>query len=123
MSYLECGFEKLSDLNTKRAGEQYHDIDAWSPMQWGCAAAGEMGELCNAVKKLERGRPEDLEHIDALVENIGEEAADVIIYLDLLLKRVNQIQSLHGLDELDLKRCVRDKFNKTSDKIGSKVTW
>ncbi len=127
MSYLECGFDKLSDLNDRRAGEQYHEVAAWSPMQWGCAMAGEAGELCNVLKKLERGRPEDLESFHELFLQAGEETADIIIYLDLTLKRLNQMmEEMYPGSQthaLYLRDCVRDKFNKTSEKIGSEVFW
>lgn len=138
MSYLECGFEKLSDLNDKRAGEQYHEIDAWSPMEWSAAMAGEIGELavelgellavCNTIKKIQRARPEDVAKIKQLMDNVGDESADIVIYLDLMMKRLNSFADRSYIDgeklrRLNLHDCVRDKFNKTSDKIGSKVHW
>jgi hypothetical protein len=115
----DCGFQKLSDLNDMRAGEAYHNIEAWSPMQWGCAAAGEMGELCNLLKKFERANGNDAAAMVAIIDGIPDEIADVIIYLDLMLKRVN----LATGGATTLREAVARKFNKTSTKIGSSVRW
>lgn len=80
---------------------------AWSPMKWGCAAAGEMGELCNLLKKYERQLPSDPKS-DELISSIAEEIADVIIYLDLLAE-------LFGFD---LPRVIAQKFNRVSHRYG-----
>lgn len=80
---------------------------SWGPMQWGCALAGEVGELCNMLKKLERQMPTDPAP-DDLDGEIAREIADVLIYLDLLAATF----------EFDLARIVRLKFNSTSKKFG-----
>ena len=112
-------FEILSELNNRRAGEAYHDIEAWSPMQWGCAVAGEVGELCNLLKKLERLNSNDVEALSEIIDGIPDEVADVIIYLDLLLKRCNLATGRKDT----LSQAVARKFDKTSRKIGSAVYW
>lgn len=72
--------------------------------------AGEVGEACNAGKKLARqemgwkGGEKDL-------TNLIEELADVIICVDLVALRY----------DIDLTKAVRDKFNKTSKKHGFKT--
>lgn len=69
--------------------------------------AGEVGEACNVVKKIERerlGMPGSRETI----ERLAEELADVIICVDLLAMDCG----------IDLWRAVEDKFNKTSEKVG-----
>lgn len=72
--------------------------------------AGEVGEVCNAGKKLARleygmaGCSED-------TSNLKEELGDVLICLDLVAKIFN----------IDLAEVTRDKFNKTSDKHGFSV--
>ncbi len=59
------------------------DTRRWFPNQeedlgfQGLALAGEVGELCNLIKKVERGSMTFEEARDAM----GEEAADVLIYL------------------------------------------
>jgi len=73
----------------------------WSEERWALAMIGEAGEACNAVKKMIRG--------DGSREAVAEEAADVVIYLDLLLAKLG----------LSLHDAVRAKFNRTSEERGS----
>lgn len=136
----ECGFAKLAKLNHERVNADYptfagHGVDVWTPMQWSAAMAGELGELgmelltllqlCNTIKKLERGLAVDLKDIEALLDRIGEESADIIIYLDLMLKRVDNYALEMGVVRPDyrLREIVAKKFNKTSAKIESEVVW
>jgi NTP pyrophosphatase (non-canonical NTP hydrolase) len=44
---------------------------------WGCALAGEVGEACNLIKKMERDNLE-------IKDNLKEELADIFIYTELL---------------------------------------
>ncbi len=46
---------------------------------WGCAIAGEVGELCNLIKKLERDNEFD-------EEKFKEELADIFIYTVLIAR-------------------------------------
>lgn len=72
--------------------------------------AGETGEVCNELKKLERfrlgmvGGKED-------IQGLKEEIADVLICLDLVAMEF----------DISLEEVVRDKFNKTSEKYGLKT--
>ena len=117
MGYLT--FKELADANATRV-KRWHPngIEDWSPMDWACAAAGEMGECCNAVKKLRRiedgiaNKSDDptrliTERPQAILA-IGDEIADTIIYLDLLAQRLG----------IDIASFVCAKFNRTSDKYG-----
>lgn len=74
----------------------------------GNALAGEVGEACNVIKKLERARL-GLRGKRANITQLAEELGDVIIYLDILAERVG----------IDLWLAVRDKFNSSSLEIGS----
>ena len=69
--------------------------------------AGEVGEACNIMKKLERERL-GLKTSKASVADLTEELADVIICVDLIATRFN----------IDLEEAVANKFNKTSEKYG-----
>jgi len=55
------------------------------PMFFAVALAGETGELCNKLKKLYGGGT-NLEIVT--IEDIGEEAFDIIVYLVLLLESI-----------------------------------
>jgi len=93
-------FYSLREANVMRCNEVFHKLDRWNPMEWGCAASGEMGELCNLLKK-KYGRNEDI-----LLSEIADEIADTIIYLDLLSARL----------EINLGEAIMSKFDRTSKK-------
>lgn len=94
--------ERLREINEKRSIDAYGmQLESWSPMEWGCAVAGEVGEMCNFLKKLQR------DNIN-YTEDIAKEMADVIIYIDLLATLLN----------IDLATSIRDKFNSVSEKKG-----
>lgn len=67
--------------------------------------AGETGEVCNVVKKLERERFGMVGSTDT-VEHLAEELADVIICADLIAMKMG----------IDLYAAVCQKFNATSRK-------
>lgn len=89
---------------TNRKGETFQP---YTGLELAGAAAGEMGELANLVKKVRRG---DYTLDEARVE-IGKEIADTVTYLTLLA-------NFHGID---LEGAVVQKFNEVSDRIGSAV--
>lgn len=99
MSYPSesLNFNELRRANVARAEAIFHPIDGWSPTDWACAAAGEMGEACNLIKKLRRGE-------DIPTNDIAMELADTVTYLDLLAARLG----------IDLGEAVRAKFNLVS---------
>ncbi|MFX1512441.1 MAG: hypothetical protein ACFFCQ_07630 [Promethearchaeota archaeon] len=55
---------------------------------WGCALAGELGELLNLFKKLARKHPKD--SLDKILQILAEEAADCLIYLLVFLDVLQQ---------------------------------
>ncbi len=69
--------------------------------------AGEVGEACNVIKKLERERRGIAGSRDT-VEHLAQELADVIICVDLVAMSAG----------IDLWAAVRDKFNLTSEQNG-----
>jgi NTP pyrophosphatase (non-canonical NTP hydrolase) len=71
--------------------------------------AGEVGELCNVVKKIVRERL-GIRGTRDTIEHLAEELADVVICADLL--------AMH--EGIDLGESVRAKFNATSEKYGLK---
>ena len=106
---MDLSFSKLRASNVVRCREAYHPLDDWSPTDWACAAAGEMGEACNFVKKLRRGAQGADRAV--LTQQIARELADTVIYIDLLAARL----------QIDLGAAVVEKFNRTSQEIKSKV--
>jgi NTP pyrophosphatase (non-canonical NTP hydrolase) len=72
--------------------------------------AGETGEACNVLKKLDRERM-GLVGSRATVEEAADELADVIICADLAAMELG----------IDLGQAVSRKFNKTTEKYGLKT--
>lgn len=101
-------FDELAKVNIARC-HRWHDPQSWSPQMWGLAAAGEMGECCNALKKLwrhENGIQQNATTPNrvALLQSVATEIGDTVVYLDLLAQRLG----------LTLEECVRDTFNRIS---------
>lgn len=85
----------------KSAGGFDHRIDDWTPAEWGCALAGETGELCNMLKKIRRGENVDL-------KEVAHEIGDVFAYLDLVAASLG----------IDLEKAIIDKWNVVSERRG-----
>jgi NTP pyrophosphatase (non-canonical NTP hydrolase) len=86
-------------------------LNSWSLSDWAVALAGEAGELCNVVKKLNRERDGlvgNKETPGALLASLQAEAADVYLYLDLFAQAAG----------FDLAESVRIKFNAVSMRNG-----
>lgn len=96
--------DQLREANTDRVEVFGHTLQEWSLTDWGCAVAGETGELCNFIKKKHRG-----DQVDD--KDIAREAADIVIYLDLLCQRAG----------LNLRSAIVDKFNEKSKQMSSKI--
>lgn len=103
-------FDQLRLANQTRAVEWRQGRDADTvPLTFATTElAGEVGELCNIIKKVERhelGLRGGVSPHDAW-ENICEEVGDVVICIDLIAMKL----------DIDLSGAIRHKFNKTSDK-------
>ena len=84
------------------------DVDGQITLSYrGNELAGEVGEACNIIKKLERERL-GIRGSRASLAELAEELADVIICADLIAMQLG----------IDLDRAVAQKFNKTSEKVG-----
>jgi len=100
------------DLETIRLANQQRD-EEWangsevSLAFRGLELAGEAGEACNELKKLERARL-GMVGGKADLNAIAEELADVLICADLIAMDLG----------IDLGEAVKAKFNKTSQKYG-----
>ena len=89
----------------------WHDLKVWSLSDWAVAMAGECGETCNVVKKLNRERDlikgNDKSHYE-LEAQLAEEIADTVTYAFLLAERCG----------FDMEEIVTQKFNQVSKKHG-----
>lgn len=110
---------RLPHFKTKD-GVVYHTADGsdWSPLEWGGALAGEVGEALNIAKKLKRGDytlddvdPDPKAHGCTVRESLAKELADTTCYVEALAR----------VTGIDLGEAVRSKFNEISERIGSSV--
>lgn len=106
--------EQFRAINVIRCREAFRkEVNEWSPTDWGCALAGEVGEVCNELKKLRRGDygPSEAEDDPAVRAIIAAELADVFCYLDLTAARLG----------IDLGAAIVEKFNAVSERRGSDI--
>jgi NTP pyrophosphatase (non-canonical NTP hydrolase) len=108
-------FGRLRVMNVARCEDVFHRLKDWTLSDWGVAAAGEVGETCNVIKKLRRyedDRERGVANLSTaqLTSDLAKEIADSIIYLDLLAARAG----------IDLEKAIVSKFNEVSDKRGSR---
>jgi NTP pyrophosphatase (non-canonical NTP hydrolase) len=100
-------YTNLSAANAARQREWVSDDSALTLGFKGNELAGEVGEACNVIKKLERERLGIPGSRDT-VEHLAEELADVVICTDLVAAKAG----------IDLWSAVVSKFNQTSEKMG-----
>ena len=100
---------RLPEFRNANGGRAHSKDDGsdWSPAQWLQAVVGELGEYANMRKKVERG---DFT-MDEARPKIADELADVVIYLDILAFQLG----------VDLGEAVMGKWNRTSERVGSKI--
>lgn len=110
-------FSEFSRVNRMRCESPTgfnHTLDSWSLSDWITATVGELGEAANIAKKLNRvrdGIPGNKETEAELRAALRDELADVFIYLDLTC----------ASQGFSLEEAVRDKFNRTSRKLGCSI--
>jgi len=95
---------RIANIRRQKEWDTGNQIDA---SYRGNELAGEVGEACNVIKKLERERL-GIKGSRDTIDHLAEELADVIICVDLICMQY----------EIDLGAAVRRKFNQTSAKIG-----
>lgn len=104
---------RIRGINLRRANRWHprHGIMEWSLSDWGVALAGEVGELCNIIKKLNRVRDNlvgNQKNVLEMKKDMADEIADVFIYLQILSER----------EGIDLYTAIKAKFNAVSEKHG-----
>lgn len=93
-----------ANLNRQKEWDKHAQIDA---SYRGCELAGEVGEACNLIKKLERERL-GIPGTRATVAELANELGDVVIAADL-------VAMMYCIELLG--SAVPDKFNITSTKM------
>lgn len=106
--------KKFSEVNRNRATEGFKTYKNVPLTYWTTALAGEIGELCNMIKKMERVSHGGIDGGSSYTassitrEMIEEEIGGVFIYLDLL----------SGLLGISLEDAIINTFNAKSKKYG-----
>jgi hypothetical protein len=113
---LSLDFGVLRDANVSRLNTTWHPLNDWSPSDWAVCVAGEMGGVCHQLKYLRRAQDklpsaQVAAERKAIIDALGNELADTVIYLDLLAARMG----------INLASAVIEKFNDVSIKAGSEV--
>lgn len=111
---MKLSLSAMRPINVERATEGFKCYDNQPMTYWTTALAGEVGELCNMIKKLQRVEKGGLDGgssytaKDINKEMLKEEIGGIAIYLDLLA----------SLLDIDLEEAIIDTFNSKSEKYG-----
>ena len=102
-------FNTLREANTRRMLTDKYSVceRTWTTAHWLQAMVGEVGELANILKKVDRG---DFPRVVAYPQ-IAAELADIQTYLDILAHKLN----------INLGEATIGKFNIVSKRVGSDV--
>lgn len=102
-------FQELREANVKRLSSSKYVLceQNWTHAHWMQATVGELGELANLLKKVDRG---DFT-LESKIGAIADELADVQTYIDIMAFKLG----------VDLGQATVDKFNEVSVRIGSNV--
>lgn len=101
-------FRQLREANVERLRHfPGHEpgTNPWSAADWAVALTGEVGELCNMLKKLRRGSAYPGMQMPS-PDDLAEELADIATYLDLLASYLR----------VDLGEAIVRKFNQVSER-------
>jgi NTP pyrophosphatase (non-canonical NTP hydrolase) len=101
--------ERLQLANAARNAE-WDPKGQLTPLFFATELAGEIGEACNIVKKIERAKF-GLRGTPATLVDLAQELADGVIVISLLANAYH----------IDLPTAVREKFNYTSRKLGLSI--
>lgn len=111
---MKIDLEQFRHINVARAREGFRCYDNQPLTYWTTALAGEVGELCNMIKKIQRVEKGGVDGgstykaADITHEKLREEIGGIAIYLDLLA----------SLLQIDLGSALVDTFNQKSEEQG-----
>ena len=111
---MKLSLAALRPLNVQRAKEGFNCYDNQPLTYWTTALAGEVGELCNMIKKMQRVERGGIDGgssytaKDITKEMLKEEIGGIAIYLDLLASQL----------DISLEDAIIDTFNSKSEKYG-----
>lgn len=113
---MKLDLAAMRPINVQRAKDGFKCYDNQPLTYWTTALAGEVGELCNMIKKIQRVEKGGVDGgssytaKDISKEMLKEEIGGIAIYLDLLA----------SLLDIDLEEAIMDTFNQKSRNMGFK---
>jgi NTP pyrophosphatase (non-canonical NTP hydrolase) len=107
---MKLTFDILRRANKLRDPEFRNGQEPVSLTFRGNELAGETGEACNFIKKLERARL-GMKGSTATPQDLAKELADIVVCVDLIAMDL----------KIDLGKTIKDKFNETSRKYGLSI--
>ena len=114
MKVMGLDLKEFRQVNMQRAIEGFRCYDNQPITYWTTALAGEVGELCNMIKKIQRVEKGGIDGgssysaKDITPEMLKEEIGGIAIYLDLLA----------SLLDISLEDAIVQTFNSKSEKMG-----
>ncbi len=111
---MKLDLQTFRPLNVQRATTGFKCYENQPLTYWTTALAGEVGELCNMIKKMQRVEKGGIDGgssytaKDITKAMLKEEIGGIAIYLDLLA----------SLLDVDLEDAIIDTFNSKSEKYG-----
>lgn len=111
---MSIDLKAFRPINVDRARNGFKCYENQPLTYWTTALAGEVGELCNMIKKLQRVERGGVDggssyHAkDITKEMLKEEIGGIAIYLDLMA----------SLLDIDLSEAIVDTFNQKSEQLG-----
>jgi len=111
---MKLDLAAMRPVNVQRAIEGFNCYDNQPLTYWTTALAGEVGELCNMIKKMQRVEKGGLDGgssytaKDITKEMLKEEIGGIAIYLDLLASQL----------DISLEDAIIDTFNSKSARYG-----
>lgn len=101
-------FEKLQQKCKERLPLAFPICQEWKSAEWVMAIVGELGEMANILKKVNRGSKKMSKAVKLSIER---EFADTVIYLAFLANYL----------DIDAGEATKEKFNLVSRKFKCKV--
>lgn len=111
---MSLDLQAFRSINVDRARNGFKCYDNQPLTYWTTALAGEVGELCNMIKKLQRVERGGVDGGSSYLakdinrEMLKEEIGGIAIYLDLMA----------SLLDIDLSEAIVDTFNQKSAQLG-----
>lgn len=98
---------RAANIQRMKSSKYKKNVEKWTTAHWMQATIGELGELANIMKKVDRG---DFT-IEEAKNDIAKEFADVQTYLDIMASKL----------DIDLGQATIDKFNDVSERMRSDI--